>query len=207
MLPMWYSSFVKSARSFRLSATAIAIVDPDLVGNVNSGPFRKVECSATMCVFCIPVSEPGFTLHAALPTHNRAASILRTLFQVPYPVSPVFATLTKTAGVCTNNSHSGSPECNRGELAAHHSRLYSTPCPTDSCALFCSFLDFFASSKDSTRFFSCNSALFAQNTRGGGGIVTRHFSPSALSVTIARLSVARRKPTCPVGKIKMAVPR
>src|SRR6266704_419521 len=30
-------------------------------------------------------------------------------FHVPYPVSPLFATLTKTAGVCTNNSHSGSP--------------------------------------------------------------------------------------------------
>ncbi len=35
--------------------------------------------------------------------------IFRTLFQVPYPVSPLFATLTKTAGVCTNNSHSGIP--------------------------------------------------------------------------------------------------
>jgi hypothetical protein len=30
-----------------------------------------------------------------------------TLFQVPYPVSPVFATLTNSAGVYTNNSHSG----------------------------------------------------------------------------------------------------
>src|SRR5437660_4146431 len=30
--------------------------------------------------------------------------VLRTHFQVPYPASPVFATLTKTAGVCTNNS-------------------------------------------------------------------------------------------------------
>src|SRR5712672_983907 len=33
--------------------------------------------------------------------------ILRTHFQVPYPASPVFATLTKTAGVCTNNSRLG----------------------------------------------------------------------------------------------------
>ncbi len=33
--------------------------------------------------------------------------IFRTLFQVPYPVSPLLATLTKTAGVCTNNSHYG----------------------------------------------------------------------------------------------------
>jgi hypothetical protein len=36
-----------------------------------------------------------------------APSILRTLFQVPYPVSLLLATLTKTAGFYTNNSHSG----------------------------------------------------------------------------------------------------
>src|SRR5260370_1537923 len=35
------------------------------------------------------------------------SSIFRTLFQVPYPATPLFATLAKTAGVCTNNSHSG----------------------------------------------------------------------------------------------------
>src|SRR5260370_39124792 len=34
-------------------------------------------------------------------------SVFVTLFQVPYPATPLFATLTKTAGVCTNNSHSG----------------------------------------------------------------------------------------------------
>src|SRR6266446_5542640 len=46
---------------------------------------------------------PIFSLH---PTLLRP--VLRIHFQVPHPVSPVFATLTKTAGVCTNNSHSGS---------------------------------------------------------------------------------------------------
>src|SRR5260370_2136487 len=35
------------------------------------------------------------------------SSIFRTLFQVPYPATPLFATLAKTAGECTNNSHSG----------------------------------------------------------------------------------------------------
>jgi len=33
--------------------------------------------------------------------------IFRIFFQVPYPVTPLFATLTKTAGVCTNNSQNG----------------------------------------------------------------------------------------------------
>ena len=41
------------------------------------------------------------------PHRSSLSSTFRTLFQVPYPVSPVVATLTKTAGVCTNNSHSG----------------------------------------------------------------------------------------------------
>src|SRR6266478_8044734 len=35
------------------------------------------------------------------------SSILRTLFQVPYPATPLFATLTKTGGVCTQNSQFG----------------------------------------------------------------------------------------------------
>src|SRR5439155_21998753 len=46
-----------------------------------------------------------------LPSYKQdeqPAPILRTLFQVPYPVSPLLASLTKTAGVGTNNSHSGS---------------------------------------------------------------------------------------------------
>src|SRR5216683_963082 len=38
---------------------------------------------------------------------NKPTSILRTLFQVPYPVNPVFATLTKTPGVWGYSSHSG----------------------------------------------------------------------------------------------------
>src|SRR5260370_23323027 len=33
--------------------------------------------------------------------------VLRIFFQVRYPATPLFATLAKTAGVCTNNSHSG----------------------------------------------------------------------------------------------------
>ncbi len=33
------------------------------------------------------------------------------LFQVPYPVSPVVAALTKTAGCVSNNSHSGTLTC------------------------------------------------------------------------------------------------
>src|SRR6266446_4681759 len=66
--------------------------------------------------------------------------IFRIFFQVPYPATPLFATLAKTAGVCTNNSHSGT----------HQSRVQFDPYPpfpstqspflSYSCALFCAFL-------------------------------------------------------------------
>src|SRR5713226_3687158 len=36
-----------------------------------------------------------------------SSSILRTHFQVPYPATPLLATLTKTAGVCGNSSQFG----------------------------------------------------------------------------------------------------
>ena len=52
----------------------------------------RLPSSPAPCL-CVSVAAPS--------------SILRTLFQVPYPATPLFATLTKTAGVYTNNSHSG----------------------------------------------------------------------------------------------------
>src|SRR5437660_3647680 len=58
-----------------------------------------------------------------LPSYKQdeqPAPILRTLFQVPYPVSPLLATLTKTAGVGTNNSILVQP---RDVLVTGHFRL------------------------------------------------------------------------------------
>src|SRR5216684_9343964 len=61
----------------------------------------------------------NYRLHLCLAREFRAFSashqphlllsspIFRIFFQVPYPATPLFATLTKTAGVCTSNSHSG----------------------------------------------------------------------------------------------------
>src|SRR6266436_2107040 len=51
----------------------------------------------------LPASPaPRLCVSVAAPS-----SILRTLFQVPYPATPLFATLTKTAVVCTQNSQFG----------------------------------------------------------------------------------------------------
>src|SRR5712664_4128479 len=49
-----------------------------------------------------------------------SVSILRTHFQVPYPATPLFATLTKTAGACTQNSRFGN-----AHLTVHCRRLWS----------------------------------------------------------------------------------
>jgi hypothetical protein len=45
--------------------------------------------------------------HSQLSHRSPLSPIFRTFFQVPYPATPLSAALTKTIGVCTNNSHSG----------------------------------------------------------------------------------------------------
>src|SRR6266403_357591 len=49
--------------------------------------------------------EPRVASHFFRPFFSCACA----LFHFPYPATPLFATLTKTTGVYTNNSHSGSP--------------------------------------------------------------------------------------------------
>src|SRR6266849_6051987 len=44
-----------------------------------------------------------------------------------------------------------------------------SPFFSNTCALFCFSLHFFALTKSSTHFFSSDSALFAKNPWGGGG--------------------------------------
>ncbi len=63
-----------------------------------------------------------------LRTERGRVPILRTLFQVPYPVSPLFAAPMKIAGVCTNNFRLGT---NVSPLATSHLRPpKSFPCHT-----------------------------------------------------------------------------
>jgi len=68
----------------------------------------------------------------------------------------VFATLTRTAGVYTNNSHSGTQ--------------YLTGITRDLTQVLCFHIlpDSFALSQRSTLFFSCTSGLFVKNTRRVG---------------------------------------
>jgi hypothetical protein len=51
--------------------------------------------------------QSGTIFHVAV--HSTPPPIFRTLFQVPYPVTPLLAALTKTLGVWGYSSHSGTP--------------------------------------------------------------------------------------------------
>src|SRR5229473_189053 len=89
--------------------------------------------SSTSCTSLLPLSP-----------------IFRTFFHVPYPATPFFATLTKTAVVCTNNSHSGTPRTaltfGRSDLQTFQRIWDLSPFFPHSCALF-------GTAKDSTLFF------------------------------------------------------
>jgi hypothetical protein len=64
-----------------------------------------------------PLSSSGLRLHVSVAD---SSSILRTHFQVPFPVTPLLATLTKTPGVWRYSSHFGTL---LSPLATHHSPL------------------------------------------------------------------------------------
>src|SRR6266849_3082137 len=126
-------------------------------------------------IFLFPsISVPTLALLFLTP-------IFRIFFQVPYPAPPLLASLmrllhperfygTKTAGVCTNNSHSGSPRSRPWGTRHSHQSL----APVFKFFLFTllrTLLRFFAHTQNSTLFFSRDSALFARNHRGGGRVI------------------------------------
>src|SRR6267143_7007596 len=83
-----------------------------------------------------PSSSSALCLRASVAA---ASSIFRTLFQVPYAVSPLLATLTKTAGVWEYPSHF---ETVHAPSTFKHSDLQMfprvselSPFFSDSCAL------------------------------------------------------------------------
>src|SRR6266704_2413090 len=78
------------------------------------------------------------------------------LFHFPYPLSPLLATLTKTAGVCTNSSHIGTRNPLRAALTSILQAL--TPSLSHSCALFSFFL---TQRRAPTPVYSVACALFA----------------------------------------------
>jgi hypothetical protein len=82
-----------------------------LTKNAGGTPFKpNVFLSATRSSTLRPLNVPMRFLHPEWGYGKRRRSqspVFRIFFQVPYPLSPLPATLTKTAGVYINNSHSG----------------------------------------------------------------------------------------------------
>src|SRR5712672_4556532 len=79
-----------------------------------------------------PVSPPPSVLFAPLPHFLSRSPVFRMFFHSPYAATPLFATLTKTAGVCINNSQIGtspiSTERNSRELSNGNNHRYSAYC-------------------------------------------------------------------------------
>src|SRR5882724_1361529 len=67
-------------------------------------------------------------LCASAPVRANRSSILRTHFQVPYPATPLFATLTNTPGVWEGIL----PTLELSALILHYP-LPTTHCPLSSC--------------------------------------------------------------------------
>src|SRR5712664_3857680 len=104
--------------------------------------YRRHLRHSTPILYLRVLSVSALSSLALSLNHSPLSPIFRIFFQVPYPATPLFATLTKTAGVCINNSYSGTPH---SSLITHHSpfispHYYSSSFFSNSCALFCAFL-------------------------------------------------------------------
>jgi hypothetical protein len=103
---------------------------------INRSTLRRTRKSRPIHPFRAASLAPTITSYPSVSL----SPIFRTLFQVPYPASPLFATLTKTAGVWGYSSHSET---------VHASSTFKHPDVTfqrvsdlsdvfsDTCAFFC----------------------------------------------------------------------
>src|SRR5229473_415735 len=121
----------------------------------------------------------------------RQAGPFASLLSTPAIPLPHLSPLLPTPYGHSYTTAAHQPLCNQFVTHSFSSRRGCTPprgfnclCPTpyplspffsNTCALFCISLHFFALTKNSTHFFSSDSALFAENTRGGGGATNPRF--------------------------------
>ena len=88
-----------------------------------------------------PFRAASFAPTIASYPSDSLSPIFRTLFQVPYPASPLFATLTKTPGVWGYSSHfetvHASSTFKYSDLQMFPRVSELSPFFSDSCALFC----------------------------------------------------------------------
>jgi hypothetical protein len=104
---------------------------------INRSTLRRTRKSRAIHPFRAASFAPTITSYPSVSL----SPIFRTLFQVPYPASPLFATLTKTPGVWGYSSHfetvhaSSTFKYSDWQMFLRVSEL--SPFFSDSCALFC----------------------------------------------------------------------
>ena len=135
---------------------------------------RHLRHSTPILYLCVLSVSALSSLTLSL-NHSPLSPIFRIFFQVPYPATPLFATLTKTAGVYTNNSHFGSSRAQPRETLRASStfrpfgRLSElSPFLSDPCALFCTFLH---SAKTQLVCFHAVPNSLSKNTGWGEGLL------------------------------------
>src|SRR5437016_3563950 len=118
--------------------------------------------------------------------------VFRTHFQVPYPVSPLFATPTKTAGVCTNNFRSGisSPEQAERPLPA---------LPSTQVLSFQILAHSFACPENLTALFSVDSALSVKKHRGVGAGEDEMLTQDRVRISVRTSYFFSSLPPLPMG--------
>ncbi len=150
-IPMCYNGLVESARFSRASPAMLARHAVLLTPSLSLRPARLPS---------------GRRSRTKVIKFRSLLSSDYTLFHFPYPIRPLLATLTKNAGVCTNNSHSGSPRAVSAKGTLHSS--LATAFKFFLFKLLRTLLRFFAHIKNATLLFSSDSALFAQKHPGVG---------------------------------------
>jgi hypothetical protein len=101
-----------SVANKRLTAKLNSL-DATLTQNTGRGPspLRAAICTCASCIPAVSSGSSNLLTCFSLPPYviTFLLPLFGTLFQVPYPVSPLLATLTKTPGVWVYPSHSGTP--------------------------------------------------------------------------------------------------
>src|SRR6266478_4038331 len=117
-----FSMCPRRAAPFLIPTTALY---PRCLLLYSSRPFGTHLKSTLLQVFILRNLKPfgintyekqgrGYRLWLTKCSKVVSSSILRTHFQVPYPATPLFATLTKTAGVYRDSSQFGTEDPRSG---------------------------------------------------------------------------------------------
>ena len=138
---------------------------------------RPLKCTVPSHFLSYNQIAPVTPLECALTNHSQITENTTTLSLAVCAVTRLSRVSSLECAVPRNSGGGGlclhlrysplvHPERNR--RATTHSPLHSSSFFSHSCALFCTFLHFFALAQNLTLFFSNASALFAKNHPGWG---------------------------------------